>query len=103
MIITNWFIRTVFLIVLLLLAVVCTFFPVLIAKIITFGPWINPEFEDLLKPRVRERRQLLQENPSAYAERYPDDLEPIRTGGLVAWLWFLFALCSLLYDMHIFW
>ena len=102
MIITNWFVRAIFLIVFLIVAVIGSFFPVLIAKCLFSGFWINPTFDDLAPPSVREKRRLLREKPEEYAERYPDDVAPIRIGGLVAWLCFFVALYGLLQDLHVF-
>jgi hypothetical protein len=101
--ITSWFVRIAFLVVLLLLALITTFSPVLVAHALSTAPWVRSDFDDLLEPRVRQKRKLLQEKPKEYAECYPDELAPIRIGGFVAWLGSLFLLYSLLQDMHVFW
>ena len=100
MVITNWVARGVFIFLFFIIAIISSFFPLLIAKVIMFGPWNNPEFDDLLKPRIREARRLLQDNPEEFARRFSDELSPIRIGGYVAWLCFLFALFSLLREIY---
>src|SRR5689334_15406280 len=80
----------------LIIGVVGFFSPITIAKITILGPWIDPSLEDTMKPRAREARRLIRDNPDEFARRFSSVLDLIRMSSGVAWLMFFLTLLTIL-------